>query len=68
MDSEPKKSRQNSFSMDSAHAVFVSTSFTARHNRLLTEFLTHTHLPGKHFFCYLFAYVLVNTKLFKNKK
>ncbi|KAK6110658.1 RAVE protein 1 C terminal family protein [Brugia pahangi] len=46
MDSEPKKSRQNSFSMDSAHAVFVSTSFTARHNRLLTEFLTHTHLPG----------------------
>ncbi|VDK43174.1 unnamed protein product [Anisakis simplex] len=24
----------------------VSTIFTARHNRLLTEFLTHTHLPG----------------------
>ncbi|EJW88048.1 hypothetical protein WUBG_01037 [Wuchereria bancrofti] len=46
MDSEPKKSRQNSFSMDNAHALFASTSFTARHNRLLTEFLTHTHLPG----------------------
>ncbi|VDM12370.1 unnamed protein product [Wuchereria bancrofti] len=69
MDSEPKKSRQNSFSMDNAHALFASTSFTARHNRLLTEFLTHTHLPGKHFiFCYLFAYVLVNTRLFKSKK
>lgn len=47
MDSEPKKSRQNSLSMDNTHAVFASTSFTARHNRLLTEFLTHTHLPGK---------------------
>ncbi|VDK86479.1 unnamed protein product [Onchocerca ochengi] len=46
MDSEPKKSRQNSLSMDNTHAVFASTSFTARHNRLLTEFLTHTHLPA----------------------
>lgn len=24
----------------------VSTVFTARHNRILTDFLTHTHLPG----------------------
>lgn len=47
MDSEPRKSRQNSFSVDNIHTVYVSTSFTARHNRLLTEFLTHTHLPGK---------------------
>ncbi|KAL3982356.1 RAVE protein 1 C terminal family protein [Acanthocheilonema viteae] len=46
VDNEPRKSRQNSFSMDNVHTVFVSTSFTARHNRLLTEFLTHTHLPG----------------------
>ncbi|VDO29703.1 unnamed protein product [Onchocerca flexuosa] len=46
VDSEPKKSRQNSLSMDNTHAVFASTSFTARHNRLLTEFLTHTHLPA----------------------
>ncbi|KAM3726028.1 DmX-like protein [Dirofilaria immitis] len=46
MDGEPKKSRQNSLSMDNAHTVFGSTSFTARHNRLLTEFLTHIHLPG----------------------
>ncbi|EJD75711.1 hypothetical protein LOAG_17206 [Loa loa] len=45
MDSEPRKSRQNSFSMDNAHTV-SATSFTARHNRLLTGFLTHTHLPG----------------------
>ncbi|CAG9539942.1 unnamed protein product [Cercopithifilaria johnstoni] len=46
MDNEPSRLRQNSFSMDNVHTVFVSTSFTARHNRLLTEFLTHIHLPG----------------------
>uniref|UniRef100_A0A0R3RIQ7 Rav1p_C domain-containing protein n=1 Tax=Elaeophora elaphi TaxID=1147741 RepID=A0A0R3RIQ7_9BILA len=46
MDNEPRKSRQNSFSMDNIHTFSISTSFTARHNRLLTEFLTHTHLPG----------------------
>ncbi|VDM92434.1 unnamed protein product, partial [Litomosoides sigmodontis] len=46
LDNGPGKSRQNSFSTNNVHAVFASTSFTARHNRLLTEFLTHTHLPG----------------------
>uniref|UniRef100_A0A915PHM0 RAVE complex protein Rav1 C-terminal domain-containing protein n=1 Tax=Setaria digitata TaxID=48799 RepID=A0A915PHM0_9BILA len=44
MDGELRKARKNS-SMDST-GVFLSTSFTAKHNRLLTEFLTHTHLPA----------------------
>lgn len=69
MDNEPRRSRQNSFSMDNAHTVFVSTSFTARHNRLLTEFLTHTHLPGKRLiFCRFFTDFLVDNKSFKIKK
>uniref|UniRef100_A0A914RCU4 Uncharacterized protein n=1 Tax=Parascaris equorum TaxID=6256 RepID=A0A914RCU4_PAREQ len=41
------RSRTNSFSADMGQmADRVSTVFTARHNRLLTDFLTHTHLPG----------------------
>uniref|UniRef100_A0A9J2PHZ4 RAVE complex protein Rav1 C-terminal domain-containing protein n=1 Tax=Ascaris lumbricoides TaxID=6252 RepID=A0A9J2PHZ4_ASCLU len=41
------RSRSNSFSADMGQmADRVSTVFTARHNRLLTDFLTHTHLPG----------------------
>ncbi|CAD6187487.1 unnamed protein product [Caenorhabditis auriculariae] len=47
-DSSTPRSRHTSLSSDSSrieHKI-VSTQFTAKHNRVLTELLTHTHLPG----------------------
>uniref|UniRef100_A0A158R4B7 WD_REPEATS_REGION domain-containing protein n=1 Tax=Syphacia muris TaxID=451379 RepID=A0A158R4B7_9BILA len=45
--SDNRSSRRNSLSSEAQFfSDRVPTVFTARHNRLLTEFLTHTHLPG----------------------
>ncbi|VDN05634.1 unnamed protein product [Thelazia callipaeda] len=46
IDSESKKSRHDSLSLDDTQPHLLSINFTAKHNRLLTEFLTHIHLPG----------------------
>ncbi|VDK53132.1 unnamed protein product, partial [Cylicostephanus goldi] len=40
------RSRNPSTSSDHMQDDLVPVVFTARHNRLLTEMLTHTHLPG----------------------
>ncbi|KAK6760766.1 hypothetical protein RB195_022003 [Necator americanus] len=40
------RSRNTSIASDHAQEEMISAVFSARHNRLLTELLTHTHLPG----------------------
>ncbi|WKY17140.1 hypothetical protein Q1695_001621 [Nippostrongylus brasiliensis] len=40
------RSRQPSVTSDRGRNPAVPSIFTARHNRMLTELLTHTHLPG----------------------